>query len=88
MVTKEFRADLVKLYGGEAENTGKPEVQIALISARISDLTTHLIANKKDHHTRRGLVKMINNRRKLLDYLVKTDITRYRSIIAALKLRK
>lgn len=88
MITKELKADLVKQYGGTAENTGKPEAQVAIISARISDLTKHLIANKKDHHTRRGLIKMVNNRRKLLDYLAKKDITRYRAIIAALGLRK
>jgi small subunit ribosomal protein S15 len=88
MITKEEKADIVKKYGGEGINTGKAEVQIALLTARINDLTQHLIAHKKDNHSRRGLIKLVSKRRKLLDYLVDKHIDRYREIIAALKLRK
>ena len=69
-------------------DTGSPEVQIALLSARISQLTEHLRAHKHDHHTRRGLMKLIGRRRRLLDYVAKNDIERYREIIARLGLRR
>ncbi len=69
-------------------DTGSPEVQIALITARIKNLTEHLKANPKDHHSRRGLLKMVGHRRNLLNYLIKTDIERYRSIIEKLSIRK
>jgi small subunit ribosomal protein S15 len=69
-------------------DTGSPEVQIALLSARISHLTEHLQAHKHDHHTRRGLMKMIGRRRRLLDYLKDNDVERYRSIIATLGIRR
>lgn len=88
MITKEQKAEIIAEYGDTPNDTGKSEVQIALLSARINDLTGHLIANKKDHHTRRGLIMLVNKRRRLLNYLVKTDIARYRVIIQALKLRK
>lgn len=88
MITKEQKAEIIAEYGDSPNDTGKSEVQIALLSARITHLTGHLIANKKDHHTRRGLIMLVNKRRRLLNYLVKTDIARYRVIILALKLRK
>jgi small subunit ribosomal protein S15 len=74
-----------KLHDGD---TGSPEVQIALLSSRISHLTEHLQAHKHDHHTRRGLMKMIGRRRRLLDYLKDNDVERYRSIIATLGIRR
>lgn len=88
MITKEQKADFVAKYGATANDTGKPEVQIAILSARIADLTKHLEMHKKDNHTRRGLIKLVAKRRKLLNYLMNTDITRYRQIISALSLRK
>ncbi len=88
MVSKEEKAGIVQKYGGEGKNSGKTEVQVALLTARINDLTQHLINHKKDKHSRRGLIKMVSKRRRLLDYLMDKDIQRYRSIIAELKLRK
>ncbi len=88
MITKEQKADFVAKYGATPNDTGKPEVQIAILSARIADLTKHLEMHKKDNHTRRGLIKLVAKRRKLLNYLMNTDITRYRQIISALSLRK
>lgn len=88
MITKEQKADFVAKYGANTNDTGKPEVQIAILSARIADLTKHLEMHKKDNHTRRGLIKLVAKRRKLLNYLMNTDITRYRQIISALSLRK
>ena len=69
-------------------DTGSPEVQIALLTRRINDLTEHLKINKKDHHSRRGLLKMVGHRRNLLNYLMKKDVERYRAIIAKLGIRK
>lgn len=69
-------------------DTGSPEVQIAILTARINELTEHLKEHKKDHHSRRGLLKMVGQRRNILNYLIKTDIERYRSIIARLGIRK
>ena len=69
-------------------DTGSPEVQVALLTARINHLTEHLKANKNDHHSRRGLLKMVGQRRSLLNYLIKVDIERYRAIIAELGIRK
>ena len=79
---------IIKEYAIHEGDTGSPEVQIALLSKRISDLTEHLKTHKKDHHSRRGLFKMIGQRRSLLNYLIKVDIERYRSIIARLGIRK
>ena len=69
-------------------DTGSPEVQIAILTERINNLTEHLKLNKKDHHSRRGLLKMVGHRRNLLNYLIKKDITRYRAIIEKLNIRK
>lgn len=88
MITNETKAALVSQYGANATDTGKSEVQIAIFTTRIQELTGHLESHKKDHATRRGLIQLVSKRRKLLAYLMKTDIERYRNIIAALKLRK
>ena len=88
MITKEQRADIVSKYGNSSTDTGKAEVQIAIFTARINDLTGHLATHKKDNHNRRGLIKLVSKRRKLLDYLMKNDINRYRQIINLLSLRK
>ena len=88
MLTKEDKAEIMKKYAVHDGDTGSPEVQIALLTARISYLTEHLKEHKKDHHSRRGLLKMVGHRRKLLSYLSKKDINRYREILAQLNLRK
>ena len=75
-------------YAAHEGDTGSPEVQIAVLTKRINDLTEHLKVNKKDHHSRRGLLKMVGRRRNLLAYLQKKDIERYRAIVAKLGLRK
>ena len=88
MITTEMKREIIAKYGKTPEDTGSPEVQIALLSARISELTEHLKTHKKDHHSRRGLLKMVGQRRGLLDYLKKNDINRYRAIVEKLGLRK
>ena len=88
MITTEMKKEIIAKYGKTPEDTGSPEVQIALLSARITELTEHLKTHKKDHHSRRGLLKMVGQRRGLLDYLKKKDINRYRAIIEKLGLRK
>lgn len=88
MITAEQKKEIVVKYGKTPEDTGSPEVQIALLSARIADLTEHLKTHKKDHHSRRGMLKMVGQRRGLLDYLKKTDIERYRAIVEKLGLRR
>ena len=85
---KEEKNALIKEYAKHEGDTGSPEVQIALLTKRINDLTEHLKSHKKDHHSRRGLYKMIGQRRNLLNYLMKSDIERYRSIISRLGIRK
>lgn len=87
-VTKEQKAELVKKFGTTANDSGRPEVQIALLTARIQDLTPHFESFKKDHHSRVGLLKMVGKRRRLLDYLQEKDVERYRKIIAELQIRK
>ena len=87
-MTKERKQELIAKYGRGANDTGSPEVQIALLTERINHLTEHLRTHKKDHHSRRGLLMMVGKRRGLLDYLIKTDIERYRAIIAELGIRK
>jgi len=84
----ERRKDVINNFQLHAEDTGSPEVQIALLSARIEYLTEHFKAHKKDHHSRRGLLKLVGKRRRLLDYLRKKDVERYRSVIQRLGLRK
>ena len=80
--------EIISKYGSNASDTGSPEVQIALLTQRINDLTEHLKAHKHDHHSRRGLLLLVGQRRRLLDYLTKTDINRYRSIIEKLGIRR
>lgn len=82
------KQEIISKYGRSEGDTGSPEVQIALLTGRIQELTEHLKVHKKDHHSRRGLLMMVGQRRSLLDYLKKTDIERYRAIVAALGLRK
>ena len=88
MINKEKKAEIIAKYGRTPEDTGSPEVQIALLTERITELTEHLKTNQKDHHSRRGLLKMVGQRRGLLAYLKKNDIERYRSLIERLGLRK
>ncbi len=88
MMTKEQKTAIIKEYAAHEGDTGSPEVQIALLTYRINSLTEHLKTNKKDHHSRRGLLMMVGQRRNLLAYLQKNDIERYRSIIARLGIRK
>lgn len=88
MITSTQKAELVKKYGESEKDSGKSEVQIAVLTARINDLTQHLLNFKKDNHSRRGLIKMVSKRRKILNYLMKNDITRYRQILTDLSLRK
>lgn len=84
----EAKAKIVADYGRGEGDTGSPEVQVALLSARISELSEHFGAHKKDHHSRQGLLKMVNKRRKLLDYLKSADQDRYRELIERLGLRR
>lgn len=88
MITKETKTKIISEYGKGANDTGSPEVQVALLTERIKDLTEHLKVNQKDHHSRRGLLKMVGKRRRLLAYLKDKDIERYRSLIERLGLRK
>ncbi len=85
---KQEKLEIIERYALHEGDTGSPEVQIALLTKRINDLTDHLKTHKKDHHSRRGLLKMVGQRRNLLNYLTKTDIERYRKIIAELGIRK
>ncbi len=88
MISKEKKAELVKTYGKNENDTGSPEVQIAILTERIRELTEHLKVNDHDHHSRRGLLKMVGARRGLLDYLKRKDIKRYRELIEKLGIRK
>ncbi len=88
MISKEKKAQIIAEYGRTPQDTGSPEVQIALLTARINELTAHLQSNPKDHHSRRGLLMMVGQRRGMLDYLKKNDIEGYRSLIVRLGIRK
>ena len=88
MISKEKKSSYSAEYGRQPGNTGSPEVQIAILTARIAELTEHLQSNQKDHHSRRGLLKMVGQRRGLLDYLKKTDLEGYRALIEKLGIRK
>ena len=85
---KEEKQQIITTYATHEGDTGFPEVQIAILTSRINTLTEHLKLNKKDHHSRRGMLKMVGHRRNLLNYLQKKDINRYRAIIEKLGLRK
>ncbi|MCI9385338.1 MAG: 30S ribosomal protein S15 [Lachnospiraceae bacterium] len=88
MISKEKKQAIIAEYGRKPGDTGSPEVQIAILTARIQELTEHLKNNQKDHHSRRGLLKMVGQRRGLLDYLKETDIEGYRALIEKLGIRK
>lgn len=88
MLLKEQKQEVILANALHEGDTGSPEVQIAILTKRINDLTEHLKANKNDHHSRRGLLKMVGHRKNLLTYLTKKDINRYRAIIAKLGIRK
>ena len=88
MLLKEEKSKVIAEYATHEGDTASPQVQIAILTKRINDLTEHLKTHKKDHHSRRGLLKMVGQRRNLLNYVMKKDIERYRSIIARLGIRK
>ena len=87
-LTPEQKKSIVAQYGASPKDTGSPEAQVALLSKRIEDLTEHLKSNKHDHHNRRGLLLLVGQRRRVLQYLAKTDINRYRAIIEKLGIRR
>ena len=87
-LAKEVKSDLITTYKVHDSDTGSPEVQVALLTRRISDLTEHFKTHKKDNHSRRGLLKLVSQRRRLLDYLKRNDVERYHDIISKLGLRK
>jgi small subunit ribosomal protein S15 len=87
-LAQDVKKQIITEYGSAEGDTGSPEVQVALLSKRISDLTEHLKEHKHDHHSRRGLLLLVGQRRRLLNYLAKTDINRYRSIVERLGLRR
>ena len=88
MIAKDKKQAIIKEYGRSEGDTGSPEVQIAILTARINELTDHFKANPKDHHSRRGLLMMVGKRRGLMNYLKSQDIERYRALVAKLGLRK
>ena len=88
MITTEKKAEIIREYQLKEGDTGSPEVQVAILTYRINDLNEHLKVHKKDHHSRRGLLKMVGQRRNLLNYLKKKDIERYRAIVEKLGIRK
>lgn len=87
-LTKEQKLEIYRKHGANEKDTGRTECQIAQLTDRISQLTKHLTTHKKDHHSRRGLLRLVGQRRRLLDYLIKTDISRYRAIIQELGIRR
>jgi len=87
-LTKEKKAELIGKYGRSAEDTGSAEVQVALLTERINDLTGHLREHSKDHHSRRGLLMLVGKRRRLLRYLERNDVERYRALVGELGLRR
>ncbi len=87
-LTKERKQELLKKYGKSQNDSGSPEVQIAILTSRINELSAHFETNVKDHHSRQGLLKMVGKRRRLLDYLQRKNVERYRKIIQELDLRK
>ena len=87
-MTKEQKQEIIKTYATHEGDTGSPEVQIAVLTPRINELNEHLKVHKNDHHSRRGLLKMVGHRRNLLAYVMKNDIERYRNIIKKLGIRK
>ena len=88
MISKEKKTAIINEYARKPGDTGSPEVQIAILTARIQELTEHLKVNQKDHHSRRGLLKMVGKRRGLLDYIKENDVEEYRALIEKLGIRK
>ena len=88
MISKDMKSQIIEKYKRDEKDTGSPEVQIALLTERINELTEHLKVHKKDNHSRRGMLKMVGKRSNLLNYLAKKDINRYREIVEKLGLRK
>ena len=88
MITKDQKAAIISEYATKEGDTGSPEVQVAILTCKINDLNEHLKVHKKDHHSRRGLLKMVGKRRNLLNYVKEQDIARYRSLVSRLGLRK
>ena len=88
MLTKELKGQIIETYRVHATDTGSPEVQIAILSRRIGDLTEHFKTHKKDHHSRRGLLQLVGRRRRLLDYIKDNDVARYKEVIQRLGIRK
>ncbi len=88
MISKEVKSEIIEKFKRDEKDTGSPEVQIALLTKRINELTEHLKVHQKDNHSRRGLLKMVGKRRNLLNYLAKKDVNRYREIVEKLGLRK
>ncbi|MCL7743377.1 30S ribosomal protein S15 [Guyparkeria hydrothermalis] len=87
-LNEKTKADIVSEFGKDANDTGSPEVQVALLTQRIQHLTEHFATHKQDHHSRRGLLKLVNQRRKMLDYLKSNSLDRYHDLIKKLGLRK
>jgi small subunit ribosomal protein S15 len=87
-LTKERKQEMVDRFGGHSGDTGRTEVQVALLTARINELNDHLRANQKDHHSRRGLLMLVGRRRRFLNYLQRTDLERYRTLVRELGLRR
>jgi small subunit ribosomal protein S15 len=87
-LTQERKRELIERFGDSPEDTGKTEVQVAMLTERINDLTTHLRTHRKDHHSRRGLLMLVGRRRRFLNYLQRTDLERYRALIRELGLRR
>ncbi len=87
-LTPEVKKEIIAKYGNSPTDTGSPEAQVALLSKRIEEITEHLKTNKHDHHNRRGLLLLVGQRRRILQYLAKTDINRYRAIIEKLGIRR
>ena len=87
-LTQEKKVELTTKFGDSPQDTGKTEVQVAMLTARINELTDHLRTHKKDHHSRRGLLMLVGRRRRFLNYLQRTDLERYRSLVSELGLRK
>ena len=87
-ITAERKAELIKEYATKPDDTGSPEVQVAVLTERISNLTEHFKVHAKDNHSRRGLLKLVSQRRRLLDYVKNKDVTRYQSLIERLGLRR
>ena len=88
MITKEKKLELIKKYGKDDKDTGDTAVQIAMLTERINELTEHFKIHKKDHHSRRGLLKLVGQRRRLLDYLIRKDLQQYRDLIKELGIRR